>query len=1424
MRLDRISSVKTGKKRISHAAALVIAGICMMLAMTADNEVLASVSDMKGQAEVPHTEYDSYGGGYAATGQIPDVGYVAEVYDATNGLPTCLLGASDGYVWIGGYAGVIRYDGSIFERMDTSGGLTSARGLYEDSKGRIWVGTNDNGVVVLDGEEQIHLTYKDGLPSSSIRTFAEDREGNIFIGTTAGICYADEELRINEVPGPDISGERVLRLERDLSGQIYGQTANGIVFVINDRSIAKLYTSEELGTGVIWTMMPDPYEEGKVYIGTESGIVYHGRFGDKANAMEHILPEGLGGIHWINYDCGRIWISYINQAGYLDDNNVFHLLDDIPVDSGIEMMTSDYQGNMWMASSTQGVMKIVTNSFVDLTDRAGIPGEVTNAACLYKGDIYIGTDAGLRIIDKDGNAEKNGLTAYIGDTRVRCIKEDAGGNLWISTYTNEKGLICYTADGEIEAYTTGNGMPANEVRAIAFSREGEVLAGTNGGLAVIKDGRVVRTVGSEDGIVNTVFLTVEESWDGTILAGSDGDGIYEIGEDGVRRLGRDDGLTSEVVMRIIRDDERNVLWIVTSNSIEYIKDGEIRQVTSFPYNNNYDMYFDDGNNAWILSSYGLYSVNADEMISDTISEYSLYTVENGLPYAITSNSYSALSDDGDLYIPGRNGLIKVNINNYYDQDKKVLMDVQAIYCGEERIYPDEKGVFHIPASKGRVQIMASVLDYTVQNPMVHMYLEGGPDDGITMLRSRLTSLEYTNLPYGDYILHIQAVDKATGDVLQDSAFEVEKAARPGELLSVRILFIALLVIAAGLIVWRFMRSTVVARQYDEIRKAKEEAERANAAKSRFLANMSHEIRTPINTIMGMNEMSMREDPTGVPKGYFMSIMNYAFDIRNAAESLLGLINDLLDISKIESGKMHLVEQEYDTADMLRQIVSMIRVRSTEKELTFDVVIDEMLPRRMYGDMGKIKQIVLNLLTNAVKYTDFGGFILNVSMEERDGDSASLRFSVKDTGMGIKEEDMERLFTAYERLDEERNSGIQGTGLGLDISRKFAELMGGRLWCESVYGEGSEFILTVDQRIVDDTPIGVFIEHEDSTPKGSYVPKFIAPDADILVVDDNPMNLNVIKGLLKATKVFVTTSTSGEDALEKIRDSHFDVVLMDHMMPGMDGVEAVGKIREFDKELPVYALTANSTAGEEYYKKRGFNGYLSKPIDSETLERTLMQHIPDEMMEKPAEDDIQEDITEIPEDMKWIYETEGISVEEGLKNSGGVSSYIFSLNLFLDTIDGNAQVIRDAYDSGNIRLYTIKVHALKSSARIIGAMELSGLAESLENAGNKQDTDFIKDNTGKLMSEYEAYKEKLSRLKQQDAGEDRQPIAEEELQDAYDALADSIAQMDYDAAEMVLDQCAEYRLPDEDAKRMDKLRNMLKVLDWDGMESLIGSGS
>ncbi|WP_022760664.1 hybrid sensor histidine kinase/response regulator [Butyrivibrio sp. AD3002] len=1395
---------------------------------TGDGESYDFISDAAVTAQNSLDEYSLYGGGYSATGQIPGVSYTAKLYTAEKGLPTSdamfLLGASDGHVWIGGYSGIIKYDGTEFTRLDTSDGLTSARAFFEDSLGRIWVGTNDNGVVILDGEKRTWLTYDDGLPSSSTREFAEDNAGNIFVGTTAGVCYIDKNMQIHTSVDERLADERVLKMDSDSTGRIYGQTSSGIVFAIDDCAVSELYTSEELGLGKITSLAADPYNNGKLYFGTEGSNLFYGDFGLNAKALKRISVSPLEGVHWLSYDCGRVWVASRSIVGYIGDEGHFHALRNIPMDNNIEMMTSDYQGNMWVASSTQGVMKIVTNNFMDLTYEAGMEEAAVNVTCLIKGNIYTGTDEGLKIIGKNIGQVKNSITSFVGETRVRDIERDLLGNTWICTYSNEKGLICVLPDNTITSYTVENGLPHNQVRCIAFSPDGTAVAGTNDGIALIKDGEVVKTFTAKDGIKNSLIQTIFVDDSGIIFAGSDGGGIYVIEGDKVSHLGRDDGLTSDVIVRIMRDDRRGVCWILTSNSIEYMKDGEIIPITTFPYNNNYDIAFDDKDNAWVLSSYGVYVVNANLMLRNEISDYRLYTVENGLPYGIMAYSFATKDYTGNLYIPGRNGVIKVNINDYYEENEKVKTGISSVVCDDKEVPRSEDGSYRIPASDGRIQISASVMDYTMLNPLVRVFLEGGQDGGITVLRSKLSPLEFTNLKYGNYTLHIQILDTRTGDILQDDTYTIIKEAKFTELFLFRMIMALIVIGILGLLIWRISTHSVVQKQYAEILKARDEAEQANKAKSRFLANISHEIRTPINTIMGMNEMVLREDSTGVPKGYFMSMMNYAFDIRNASESLLGLINNLLDISKIESGKMHLVEQEYDTQEMLRSIVSMIRVRSTQKELTFDVIVDEILPKRLYGDSGKIKQIVLNLLTNAVKYTDSGGFALIVSMDEREDDIAGLRFSVKDTGIGVKAEDMEKLFTAYERLEEEKNANIQGTGLGLDISRRFAELMEGKLWCESIYGEGSEFILTVKQRIVDNTPLGAFMEHDENSPKGPYIPKFIAPDADILVVDDNPMNLSVMKGLLKATKVYVTTASSGEDALDKIKDSSFDVVLLDHMMPGMDGIETLQKIRELEPDLPVYALTANSIAGEEFYLSKGFNGYLEKPVDTEILEKTIMRHLPEEKMEKPTNDYVVEEITEMPETMQWIYSTEGIDVEEGIKNSGGIASYIFALELFLETIDGNSKALNDALENGNIRLYTIKIHALKSSARIIGAKALSELAFKLEEAGNKSDTDFIDENNDKFMVEYLAYKEKLAKLKQGDTKEEeeKEEISPEELADAYAALSDVVPQMDYDAVEMILEQLSHYKLPEEDEKKMKELETMMKNFDWDNMEELVKS--
>jgi len=633
------------------------------------------------------------------------------------------------------------------------------------------------------------------------------------------------------------------------------------------------------------------------------------------------------------------------------------------------------------------------------------------------------------------------------------------------------------------------------------------------------------------------------------------------------------------------------------------------------------------------------------------------------------------------------------------------------------------------------------------------------------------------------------------------------------------IYLVMLIGIFVLILALFLYIRYLMKSYESKNLAQEKtlADSANKAKSEFLSNMSHEIRTPINAIMGMDEMILRDSKDN-------TILEYAGNIQNAAKNLLGIVNDILDFSKIEAGKMEIIPVEYQLSSLLNDLLHMVEKRAENKGLEFIVLADQKLPSMLYGDEIRIKQVITNILTNAVKYTEKGSVTLQVHFRKKSSDTILLCVSVTDTGIGIKPEDMQKLFSAFERIEEERNRTIEGTGLGMNITQRLLSLMGTKLNVRSVYGKGSTFSAEIEQKVVSWEEIGDFAENykKSLTKRKEYHEKFVAPDAKILVVDDTPMNLTVVKGLLRQTKVQIDTAESGMECIKLVEKNHYDIIFLDHRMPVMDGIETLQAIKELptnpNVETPVISLTANAISGaREQYIAAGFQDYLTKPIDSDKLEQMMIKYLPQEKVHISTGEDAEEKIS-VPEEFQSL---QGIDAEAGIKNCGSEDDYRNALKVFANSISTGAAEIEKFFDTGDWKNYTTKVHALKSTSRIIGANELSDLAKNLEDAGNAADLDKIKTETPRLLEMYKSYSEVLKNfqdVKQDDSN--KPPIDQDQLVEAYEALKEIAASFDYDNAKFVLQSLEEYRLPEDEIERYEQIKVALENLDWEKVNELL----
>ena len=640
-----------------------------------------------------------------------------------------------------------------------------------------------------------------------------------------------------------------------------------------------------------------------------------------------------------------------------------------------------------------------------------------------------------------------------------------------------------------------------------------------------------------------------------------------------------------------------------------------------------------------------------------------------------------------------------------------------------------------------------------------------------------------------------------------------------------VLTIVVLMLVISIILFIMARYEKKARLAQELNQKAETAALANDAKSAFLSNMSHEIRTPINAVLGMNEMILRES-------HEPNIIEYAENLRTAGNTLLGLINDILDFSKIEAGKLEIIPVDYDLSAVLNDLVNMIHTRADDKGLTLLLDVAQETPKQLYGDEVRLKQVVTNILTNAVKYTEKGSVTLSVRFEriQEEPDSVLLCVAVKDTGIGIKPEDMDKLFSKFERIEEKRNRNIEGTGLGMAITLNLLKQMGASLQVKSTYGVGSTFSFKLKQHVVKWEPLGDYKASYQALLKGheKYREKFMAPEAQVLMVDDNPMNLTVFKGLIKQTRVQVDTANDGVEGLQMMHEKKYDIIFLDHMMPGKDGIETLHELKKQKNSpnltTPVICLTANALSGaREQYIEAGFDDYLTKPIDTDKLEKTLLTYLPQEkLQEAGAETVVVQDNMELPASLVSLQGADWLDMGLGIKNSGSAEAYLPLLKIFYESIDEMAAAIEGFYADRNLKDYTIKVHALKSSARIIGAKDFGEEAQLLENAGKAGNMDYIRAHHEAFIETYRGFKVQLAQVfAELNVVEAEKPEADSELMaGVYEELRTAAEEMDCDRLDDIFAEMDAYRIPAQEAELYKKLRQAAEHFDYEGILSLL----
>lgn len=795
----------------------------------------------------------------AAQNAQPDYNdYVQSIYSSNNGLPcgeaNDIAQTNDGVLWIGTYAGLYRYNGKEFHWIDDYESVKNVNCLYLDEEGRLWIGTNDNGLSIAIREKVVNvLDQSSGLPSNSVRSIVRATDGYYYVGTSGSmqIIVMNNGLKaVNTLDEINYTES----ITADENGRVATVSSDGQLFLLsNGKILTSLSLPDDQELFNCCAFAPD----GSLMVGTSTNHIYcYDVSGDSFKQTKVINCTGVNHINNLKHiSDGTLFVSGDNGVSYIDRSG-YHRLNTNDFNNSIDNMLFDYQGNLWFTSSRLGLLKLSKSPFKDIYGSLGMERRVVNSIVLWQDSYYIGTDKGLDVVDKACRKQlRNKLTFDLEGKRIRCMYVDSDDHLWVCTYGS--GLMEYSPDGNEWAYNADSGSFGNRARLVTGLSDGTILAAGDTGISFIRDHKITNTIRNENGLINSMILTVTEMKDGRILAGTDGDGIAVLKDGKVAdMITREDGLSSGVILRTVKDPKSEGVFVVTSNSLCYLdSDGMISVLDQFPYYNNYDIWVKDENTLFVMSSAGIYVVGRDDLLEGGDIAWELLDARRGLGTSLTANSWNYHNDEGELFLPCDTGVYMVDVEKYNSDVRSYRMQLASIRIDGVLQPIDRSGDITVGQGVSRIELGPEILNYTVQEPNVGYYLEGYDPQWTIVPQNSLNNVTYMNLPAGRYTFHLAILNSSGERVLEERKFALIKE---GELYEQPYFHLYLLVLLSAIIIW--FTWLVVQRQLNQqqikLNMANETVNAiANAVDAKDVRTHQHSMRVAEYSVLIAKEMN-----------------------------------------------------------------------------------------------------------------------------------------------------------------------------------------------------------------------------------------------------------------------------------------------------------------------------------------------------------------------------------------------------------------------------------------------------------------------------------------------------------------------------------------------------------------------------------------